>query len=257
MKVIMIALNTFREALRNKILYSVLFFALAMIGVSALYASVSMGSQIKVVKDFGLFSLSFFGAIIAILAGVSLLNKEIKQKTIYNILSKPVSRWQFILGKQLGLTATVSLLVGAMGLCLMIFCAAMEGSVDWMILSGIFFAVMEVSIVASVTIFFSSMVVTVTLSGLFALGVYICGRSINQLDYFFTSQNHSNEITTAIISFFKYVLPDLSVLNVGDRIVDHQPIELMYYAHALGYSFFYSATIILLAVLIFEKREMV
>ncbi|MCC6953509.1 MAG: ABC transporter permease subunit, partial [Deltaproteobacteria bacterium] len=93
-----IALNTFREAIRNKVLYSGFLFVALLIAGSALFGSVSVGSQIKVIKDFGLFSLSIFGAIVAVAIGVNLLNKELKQKTIYNILSKPVERWQFIVG---------------------------------------------------------------------------------------------------------------------------------------------------------------
>ena len=80
MKIFAIALNTFREAIRNKILYSVIFFAAFLVLISALFGSVSIGDKIKVIKDFGLFSLSFCGAIITIISGTNLLNKELKQK---------------------------------------------------------------------------------------------------------------------------------------------------------------------------------
>jgi ABC-type transport system involved in multi-copper enzyme maturation permease subunit len=133
MRVSAICLNTFREALRNKILYSVLFFAVLLIGISAFFGAVSIGQQEQVIKNFGLFSLSFFGAIITILSGVSLLSKELKQKTVYNILSKPINRWEFILGKYLGLTFTVCLLVALMGIGLVIFVACFERRVDWLL----------------------------------------------------------------------------------------------------------------------------
>ena len=107
MKIYAIALNTFREAVRNKILYSVLAFAVLLVAISALFGSVTIGETQRVIKDFGLFALSFFGAISTIICGVSLLNKELKQKTIHNIISKPVARWEFIVGKYLGLSLTV------------------------------------------------------------------------------------------------------------------------------------------------------
>lgn len=171
MQVQSIALNTYREAIRNKILYSVMLFAVLLVGASAAFGQITIGNQIHVIKTFGLFAVSFFGAVITIVTGVSLLNKEMKQKTIYNILSKPVARWQFLMGKHLGLTATVGSLVSLMGLGLMGFVYLFEGQVDWNLTLGILFSVLEVCVVASIAIFFSSVVVTTTLTGLFTMAV--------------------------------------------------------------------------------------
>ena len=126
-KILSIALNTFREAVRNKILYSVVFFAALVVGAAALFGRVTMGDPVKVIKDFGLFSLSFFGAVITIITGVTLLGKEIKHKTVYNIISKPVDRWQFIVGKYFGLFFTVASLVTLMGLGFVLFVSIYEG----------------------------------------------------------------------------------------------------------------------------------
>jgi ABC-type transport system involved in multi-copper enzyme maturation permease subunit len=98
-KLYAIAINTMREAIRNKLLYSILLFAVLVVAVAALFGSVSIGDQMKFVKDFSLMSVSLFGVAIAVMLGVSMLNKELGRKTIYNILSKPVARWEFIVGK--------------------------------------------------------------------------------------------------------------------------------------------------------------
>jgi ABC-type transport system involved in multi-copper enzyme maturation permease subunit len=97
-KILALALNTGREAIRQRILYSILFFAVLMVAVSALFGAASIGDQVKYMKDFSLMSVSLFGVIIAIVLGVNLLHQELGRKTIVNILSKPVARWQFLVG---------------------------------------------------------------------------------------------------------------------------------------------------------------
>lgn len=257
MKVWAIALNTFREAVRNKILYSVILFAIVVVAISALFGSVTMGSQLKVIKDFGLFSLSFFGAIITILSGVSLLNKELKQKTVYNILSKPVARWQFIVGKHLGLTFTVGVLVAMMGLGLIAFVGLMEGRLDALLIQGVLFAILEVAVVAAVSIFFSSLVVTTTLSGLFTLGTYIAGRSITYFKYFMEQGDNYDPGLAGVLTVFDWILPDLSLFNFNDLLVYGQsptPADLGY---AVVYCLGYSVAALTLAALIFQRRELV
>jgi ABC-type transport system involved in multi-copper enzyme maturation permease subunit len=256
MKVLAIALNTFREAIRNKILYSILLFACVVVAISSLLGSVTIGGRINVVKDFGLFALSISGALITIISGVSLLNKELKQKTIYNILSKPVSRWQFVLGKQLGLTVTVCLMVAIMGAGLMAFVASIEGQIDWLLAEAIFFVMLEVVIISAITIFFSSVVITTTLSGLFTLAFYIAGRSIGYFNFFFSGQEQYSAGVKNVIRVLDTILPDLSLFNVNDLIVYGQSIGIDQALRATAYSFSYSAILLILASFIFNKREL-
>ena len=255
-KIFAIALNTFREALRNKILYSVILFAIIIVGISALFGSVTVGSQVNVVKDFGLFSLSFFGAIITIISGVSLLNRELKQKTVYNILSKPVRRWQFIVGKHLGLTLTVSILITLMGLGLIGFVSLMHGELDLLLLHGVLFAILEVMVVAAICIFFSSLVVTVTLSGLFTLGTYLTGRSIAYLKYFTTEGENYNPGLAPIINAMDLVLPDLSLFNFANQLVYGVAPTIGQISYAAVYAITYSACVLALAAVIFAYREL-
>jgi ABC-type transport system involved in multi-copper enzyme maturation permease subunit len=257
MNITTIALNTFREAVRNKILYSVLLFAALLVGISALFGSVTLGDQIRVVKDFGLFSISFFGAILTIVSGVSLLSKELKQKTVYNILSKPVHRAEFIVGKYLGLTLTVAVLVTIMGAGLLLFAGYMEGKADWRLCQALFFTYLELAVVAAVTIFFSSLVVTPTLTGLFTMATYLAGRSISYLSYFIEEgTSHSPQIA-GIVKVFDLVLPDLTRLSVADTITQGLPIDPYHTGAALLYTLAYSTTLLLLAAVIFSKRELV
>ncbi|MCC6221540.1 MAG: ABC transporter permease [Deltaproteobacteria bacterium] len=256
MKVIAIAINTFKEAIRNKILYSVILFAGILIAVSALFGSVTIGSQVNVIKDFGLFALSFFGTIITIICGVSLLSRELKQRTIYNILSKPVERWQFIAGKHLGLSLTVASLVSIMGLGLIAFVGFFEHRVELLLFEGVFLIILEVIVVASVSIFFSALVVTTTLSGLFTLAFYIAGRSISYFKYFLEEGENHNATLALIVRIFDLILPDLSLFNFNDAIVYREPVAYGDLLYAVAYCMAYSLAALSLAVLLFNRREL-
>ncbi|MFN8392402.1 MAG: ABC transporter permease subunit [Bdellovibrionota bacterium] len=251
-----IVINTFREAIRNKILYSVLLFMALIMGASALFASVTIGDQLQVIKDCGLFSLSFFGAIITIITGVSLLNKELKQKTIYNILSKPISRWEFLLGKHLGLTLTVSLLVTFMGLGLVGFTALFERRIDLLLFQGILVAILEVTVISSVVMFFSSMAVTTTLPGILTLGTYIAGHSINYLNYFAATDGQSGAASQRVVTLFSWILPDLSVFNANSLLVYGQSLSAEHVMYATAYCLAYSTAALIFAGMIFSKREL-
>jgi len=217
-KVTAIALNTFREAVRNKILYSVILFAIILVAGATIFGQVTIGDTAKVIKDFGLFSISFFGAVITIICGVTLLGKEIKQKTVYNIISKPVARWEFILGKFFGLFLTVATLVALMGGAFFLYLLIYEGKPDWLIIVGTYYSIIEVFILSAVAIFFSTIAVTVTLTGLFTLGAWIAGRSISQVKEFLTVEGGSGPLAW-ITGLLELVVPDLQVINVADGLV--------------------------------------
>ena len=249
-----IAINTFREAIRNKILYSVLLFMALLLGAAAFFGSVTIGNQAQVIKDCGLFGLSFFGAVLTMIIGVSLLHKELKQKTIYNILSKQVSRTQFLVGKHLGLTLTVSMLVAAMGLGLFLFSAAFEGRFDWLLFQGILLTIFEVAVLSSVVIFFSSMAVTTTLPGVLTLGTYIAGHSIEYLKFF--TADGSPGSSNRLISLLSWILPDLGTFNANALIVYGDALAPGHAAYALVYCVAYSLVALTLAGFVFERREL-
>src|SRR5215467_3433921 len=124
MKVLSIALNTFRENLRDKLLYNLLIFALLMIGSSLILMRLTLGEFHRLILDIGLGSINFFGVLIAIFVGIGLVSKEIEKKTIYTIVSKPVARFQFLLGKYLGLSLTllINTAIMTVGLLAVLYC---------------------------------------------------------------------------------------------------------------------------------------
>jgi ABC-type transport system involved in multi-copper enzyme maturation permease subunit len=252
-KVFAIALNTMREAIRNKILYSILFFAFLMVGISAVFGAASIGDQMKFMKDFSLMSISLFGIIIAVVLGVNMLNKELGKKTIVNILSKPVARWQFIVGKFCGLFVTLMIVVTLMCSGLVAFLAAMESRVDWGLLLAAVTAQLELMVMIAVALLFSSIVVTPTLAGLFTAATFIAGRSAYLLDHFF---QHDYSATVQFgASVLYWILPHLDRFNVADQVVYGNHLGPSYLVALLLYALAYTGAVLLVSAAIFSRRE--
>jgi ABC-type transport system involved in multi-copper enzyme maturation permease subunit len=255
MKTLAIARNTAREALRNKVLYSILAFAALVVAVAALFGSVSIGNQMKFVKDFSLAAISLFGVVIAVALGVSMLSKELGRRTILNILSKPVARWQFILGKFAGLTVTVAVVVACMTAALIGIVAAIEGTMDWGLLVAGLTVVLELMIVVAIALFFSAVVVTPTLAGMFTIAAFIAGRSAGYLDYF--RGDDRNVAIRGVATLLYWILPHLNRLEVADQVVYGDALSLGTLALAATYAAAYTAALLLLSVALFQRREFV
>ena len=253
MKIFAIGINTAREAIRNRILYSILFFAMLVVAISAVFGAASIGDQMKFVKDFSLMSISLFGVIIAIVLGVNLLHQELGKKTIVNILSKPVARWEFMVGKFAGLVVTLGLILTLMCTALIGFLYLLEREVDWGLVLAGGVAFIEVTVVIAVALFFSALVVTPTLAGLFTAATFIAGRSSSYLTYFL-SDEHSPAVQT-IASVLSWVLPRLDRFNVSEQIVYGDRLDVSYLATVLVYALAYASVLLLLSIGLFSRRE--
>lgn len=248
-----ILFQTFREAVRNRLLYSIFGFVIFLLGLSSFFGSVTIGRRDEVVMDFGLFAISFGAALITVISGTNLLSKEIQRKTIYNVLSKPVERWQFVLGKFLGLWLTVSVLVACMGLVLVGFLGVIEHHFYQRLFAGFLFTMLEAGIVAALTVFFSCGVVTVTLAGLFSFAAYLAGRSIANLAFFF--RGAQNAEANPVLSALQWIIPDLASLSIEDAIISGAALNVQMLGAAIIYSISYAAVLIILGILLFERRD--
>lgn len=254
-KIAALALNTFREATRNKVIYSVFAFAVGLVGCALFFGEVSIGDRNQVVMDFGLFGMSICGAAVTILIGVSLLNKELKQKTIYNILSRPITRSQFVIGKHLGLTATVILVLTGMSIALFIFLLILGSPVGPRFALSLYFLALEMAVLAAIVLFFSSMVITTVLPGILALAAYLAGHSIDSLISFSRTFGKGSPVLQGLVDVLWWVIPDLSIFVLNEELVYDLPISGAYVLYATTYSLCYSIVALGLAVLIFEYKE--
>ncbi|MBI3785334.1 MAG: ABC transporter permease subunit [Deltaproteobacteria bacterium] len=255
MKILAIALNTSREAIRNKVLYSIMLFAVLLTSISAAFGSVSIGDTLKFVKDFSLFSVSLFGVVTTVVLGVNLLSKELEKRTIYNLLSKPVARWEFLLGKYLGLLATLTIMMMLMSVGLFGLIWALEGRFDAALVPVLLAMLMELAVLLAVAVFFSSIVVTPILAGLFTIAAFVAGRSAAWLAYFLGDDQPP--LLRSLIGLLYAALPHLDRFYVADRVVSGHALGASYYAYAGIYAVAYISVLLLLSSTIFRRREFV
>lgn len=253
-KIRAIALNTLRESMRGKILFSTLFFALLVVAISALFSSVTIGDHVKIIKDFGLFALSFFTVLYAVISGGTLLYKELEKKTIYNILSKSVSRSDFIFGKFLGMLATALVLMLLMGLALVTFCFILQGKLDPALLQAFPYIALQVTVVCGLTIFFSTITVTPVLSGAFAFLAFFIGRSANYLMVFLES-HRPPFVPKVLFELIYWILPQLDRIDISNQAVYGHLVDPSLLLFSTLYALGYSMIVLLLSVLIFSRRE--
>jgi ABC-type transport system involved in multi-copper enzyme maturation permease subunit len=254
MKIRTIALNTFKEAIRDRILYLLFFFAAASLIFSRLLALLTVGDRVKIIKDAGLASISIFGMLMAILIGTGLVYKEIDKKTIFTLLSKPIQRWQFLVGKFFGLVLTLFIMTTLMSLIFLAIVFLHTFHVEGRLLLAVLFIFIELVLITAVAILFSCFS-TPILSSIFALSFYVIGHFSWSLDGLI--QKAKSGTTRALLQILYALLPDLENFNFKTEVVYGLTIQPKFYIYSAVYGLVYTLFILTLAVLIFKKRDFV
>ncbi len=259
MKFLPLAMNTLRESIRDKLLYVILFFALMMIGSGVVLSSLSLNQQTKIVMDLGLSSISIFGLILTVFVGTSMVSKEVDKKTIYLLLSKPLRRRDFILGKFLGLSLTLFVIFSAMALCFYGVLAYHKGfdiAALMPLLPGtaatLLLIYVEILLLIAAAIFFSTFA-TPVMSAMFTLAVYLIGHASNDI-LAFAKANQGNGLQRLLEILFM-VLPDLERLNLKNTFLLEGALNSDILFASLGYGALYTLSLLLLSMFIFEGRE--
>jgi Cu-processing system permease protein len=252
MRVWAIARNAFREAVRDRILYGLLVFALLMIGSSLAFASLSIGQQERFTKDLGLAAISLIAVLMSVFLGISLVSKEVERRTIYTILSKPVHRWEVVLGKYLGLAATVAVNVLLMGAGLALLTLAM-GWWGGALAAALFLVLVEALVLTALATLFSTFT-TPTLAAIFTLGLFVVGHLTGALRAV-TQQAQSEWIRLLGEAVYR-LLPNLEAFNVKGRVAVGDPVSLAEVGLAAGYGLLYVVAVLALAAVVFERREL-
>jgi ABC-type transport system involved in multi-copper enzyme maturation permease subunit len=252
MKIRAIALNTFKEATRNKIYYLLIFFGIFFVLSSKLVTLLTIGDKVKVLKDLGLASINFFSVLIAIFTGIDLVYKEIEKKTIYNILSKPISRSCFIIGKFFGLALTLFVALISMVVIFFLFMLLFSGELDVKILVYFILLYFELLIITSISLLFSS-ISTPLLSSVFTISLYLIGHVIWTFNEF--KDKIINPVIKVISYILYYTLPNLEKFNIKNSIVMNVDIDIGMILSSICYAIFYITALLTLTILIFNKRE--
>lgn len=260
MNILVIAINTFKEAIRDKVLYNLLFFALLLISVSLLFATLTVGDRSKIIIDLGLASINVFGLLISVFLGIGLISKEIEKRTIFTIIAKPVPRYQFLTGKYIGLLITITVNTVIMGIGLYIALMLNEylwghgiRNVNVEIWKAIYLILIEFMVMTAIAILFSTFSSSSTLSAIFTLAAYVVGHLTEDIKLI--GDKSASLSVKAVINFIYYILPNLDNFNIKGRVVYGLEVSLSYITYVTLYGLLYIACLLLLAGIIFQKRD--
>jgi ABC-type transport system involved in multi-copper enzyme maturation permease subunit len=250
-----IALGAFKESVRERVLYNLVVFAFLMIGAAILMGNISVGVERIILVNLGLSSISIFGLLIAIFIGIGLVSKEIERRTLYNILSKPVSRAEFILGKYAGLLVTLAantaIMTGGFYAAL-----ALQGDGlapgDFLLLRAVYLILLQLAIVVGVAIFFSCISSSI-LSAVFTFCLFVIGNFSDDIRDF--GRASGNAGLQKMTEFLYYVLPNFGDFNVIDRVAHGIRVPGTLILANTGYAVLYIAILLSASILIFEERE--
>lgn len=245
-----IAINTFREGIRNRIMYNLVFFALVMMAFSYFVGEVSIGEELKVIQDMGLASISIFGIMIAIFVGIGLVYKEVDKRTIYTIISKPIHRYQFLLGKFFGLALMLLVQILVMTVFMYFILYLTVGIFNPQLLKAVLFIYLELLVITSIALFFSSFA-SPFLSAVFCIGFFLIGHSTQELfDVGKKSGSAAFAFITKIIRYY-----NLDHFDIKGKVVHGVDIGWGWIGEAVLYAIFLAVFFLAIATLTFEKKD--
>jgi len=260
-----IAVNAFRESVRDKVLYNLVFFAILLMGASYLIGQLTAGQDVKIIKDLGLAATSIFGLFIAVFIGIQLVSKEVERRSIYGLLSKPIERYQLVLGKYAGLVLTLAVNLAVMAIALYVVLAYMawmlgpdaakgweRPAIDPAMLKAFALTFVELSIVTAIALFFSTFS-TPMLSAAFTFGLFVAGRFSADLRNF--DQVVDSPAAAALARGLYWLLPNLAPFDVRGQVVHGLPVPADYIGLSFAYAVVYIAALLVASVAIFSRRD--
>lgn len=246
-----VAACTVREAVRDKLLYNLVLFALLLIGSTILLSRLTLGDFDRLVLDVGLAAINLFGVVIAIFVGAGLVYRDIERKTIYVVLSKTLPRWQFLLGKYLGLAGTVAANVAVMATGLIAVLWVMDIPVRRELATALVAMCLELWVLTAVALLCSTVTAT-TLSAMGTLTVYVVGHSLGQLTTF---GEKLDPLGRTVLTVATYILPDLERFNLKSLVNTPQPVGALDVGWLFAYGAGYIGFLLLLATAAFQHRD--
>jgi len=270
-----VAGNTFREAARDRVLYLVVAFGLLVLVSGKVIGWVSVNQDVKIIRDIGLASVSFFGAMIALFVGTGLIQREMGGRTIYTILARPVARWQFVVGKYAGLFGTVLAATAGMSLVFLVYLAIMThlapgetldgaappAALGWPIVQALVLTGFELMLVTSLAVLFSS-VSTPILSAVFTFFTYVAGQFASDVAWLAEMAARGAEgepgspFWGAVLGAVYRLMPNLDLLNVRGTAVHAIAVPAGQMAWTIVYAIAYSALVLVIACALFERRDL-
>lgn len=250
--------NTLRQALRDRVLYGVLAFGIALIFLSAVLSNLALGYPVRIVTNFSLSATTFAGAAIAILLGVGAVGKEIEQRRVYATLARPIARRDFVLGTYVGVLATTYLNVALMylGSTLMIALYSHDGPFQYdadAYLATLGLGALRLAVIAALACTFAFLAST-TVAFIAALGFTIAGHLSAELAFFLSKSESAGTVWLSKIVY--WVVPDFAALDTLGHLIHGQPIGGSEVVYAALYATLYSVALLTFAAWAFARRDL-
>lgn len=247
-----IATNTFREAVRDRILNSILFFAVLLLGLSLALRELSIGDSDKVVRGVALGGVSMLAAVVALFLGVSLVYKEIERRTIYTLAAKPIARWQLLLGKYVGIWLTLAAEVGLLFSFYVLIVSPQQGLPGVPVLVSALMLMVELSLLSAWAMLFSTFASPVTATA-YSMCIYVIGHFADDL-HLFGERADPGAFKTMVLALYR-VLPNLESFNLRTEAVHGVLVPVSELVWTTVYGFGYTAAVLAVAMLVFTKRD--
>jgi Cu-processing system permease protein len=254
--ILIVARNTFREAVRDRVLYNLVFFALLMIASAVIVGQISMDIETVVMVSLGLSAISLIGLLIAVFTGVGLVSKEIDKRTLHAVLAKPLHRWEFLLGKFSGLVLTLAVNTAAMAAGLFLAMLFVKHSIsrgDAVVLAAVYFILLKLALVVALAMLFSCFT-SPLLAILFTSGLYVAGLFVAQLRSLQMTQ--LNAQTQKLLSVLSYLLPNFGNYDVLGAAAHGRPVPGSLMLHNTLYTALYCALVLSAAAVIFSRKDL-
>ena len=253
MRMLAIAQNTFRESVRDKVLYVLLFFAVATIFGSKALGWISVGQDIKIVKDICLAATSIFGALIAIFVGTSLIYKEMDKRTLYTIISQPMHRGEFILGKYLGLSALLAFVTLTMTILTAVYILILGGAVESVFFYAALLIYAKLLLITAFALLMSSLT-----SPIMGAIIVFCGYVFGHATGVFRDLPPQFDGTLAkqMLEIAYYAIPNLSNFDLRSQAANSVAVNPLYVVWVLTYGAAYTVFLLVLATLAFEEKDL-
>lgn len=254
-RVLVIASNVFREVIRDRVLYLIAFYGVVFIAATTLLPYVAAGTEDKILLDVGIAAIGILGLLIAVFVGTGLVNKEIEKRTVFVMISKPISAAEFIVGKHLGLTGVLTVLVAAM--TAIFFATLQVKQIPYpmdSLLIAVLFQILELSLITAFAILFGVMTSSV-LAMMLTIAIYLMGHLSRDLLALgeLAKDSTFQQVTQALY----LILPDLARLDWKNQAVygvAMLPSPLEMGTHA-AYGILYIALLLAIATFIFSRRQ--
>jgi ABC-type transport system involved in multi-copper enzyme maturation permease subunit len=230
-----------------------MFFVITLIVLSVFVADWSVFARVQVMQDFGLATMSIAGLLLAVFIGVGLLGREVSQKTVYHVVTKPVSRATFVCGKFFGLFVTLVMTFAVMSVFFLLTLSFLGGVINRQVLLAVVLIWVEMSVMISAAVLFSTLT-SPLLASIYSLAFYIAGHFNDLLSLKLVEQKGS--LYPFLLRAIYFLLPNLEHFNVRDNVVYGLALPPSYFGYAVAYGVLYTTLFLILSCVLFSKKDL-